>query len=64
MRTKDENDEQKYTENRYYSEKEKNFAMVNSFDYGDIFLSLVITLFSVSKVAKIYHNDMPMIKNG
>lgn len=55
MRTKDENDEQKYTENRYYSEKEKNFAMVNSFDYGDIFLSLVITLFSVSKVAKIYH---------
>lgn len=55
MRTKDENDEQKYTENRYYSEKEKNFAMVNSFDCGMIFLSLVITLFSVSKVAKIYH---------
>ena len=40
MRTKDENDEQKYTENRYYSEKEKNFAMVNSFDCGDdIFIS-------------------------
>ena len=40
MRTKDENDEQKYTENRYYSEKEKNFAMVNYFDCGDdIFIS-------------------------
>ena len=40
MRTKDENDEQKYTVNRYYSEKEKNFAMVNSFDCGDdIFIS-------------------------
>lgn len=55
MRTKDENDEQKYTENRYYSEKEKNFAMVNSFDCGDdIFISCDYP-FSVSKVAKIYH---------